>query len=88
MGTTRTPRRRAGTRRSSPPSLEVNVNEALAVVEVLLFWGPPVMVVSGGVVSVGGTATVQVRVAGVGSMLVAASVARTVKVWLPFGSAG
>jgi len=40
--------------------------------------GPDVMVVSGGVVS-----TVQVWLAGVGSVLPAGSVARTWKVWLP-----
>ena len=41
-----------------------------------------VIEVSGGVVSVG-VVTVQVRVAGVGSVLPAASVAVAVKVWLP-----
>ena len=66
-------------------SLELNVNEALAVVvTVLPSAGPVSMVVSGGVVSLGGTLTIQLRVAGVGSVLPAASLAATEKVWLPF----
>ena len=41
-------------------------------------WGPESIVVSGAVVS-----TVKVRLAGVGSVLPAASMARTSKVWAP-----
>jgi hypothetical protein len=43
--------------------------------------GPVSIVVSGGVTSA--ASTVQVRLAGVASMLPAASMARTRKVWLP-----
>ena len=50
----------------------------LALLLVLMAGGAAVMVVSGGVVS-----TVQVKLAGVGSALPAASVARTWKLWLP-----
>jgi hypothetical protein len=68
-----------------PGSVDVNVNVADAVVTVPV--GPVlVIVVSGGVVSVGGTFTVQVAVAGEGSAFPAASVARTVKVCGPFVS--
>jgi hypothetical protein len=62
-----------------PASVELNVNDALAVVPL---GGALVIAVSGGVVSPVGTATVQVLVAGVASVLVAASVACTEKVWL------
>jgi hypothetical protein len=62
-------------------SLEVKVNEPLAVGDVVLFAGPPVIVVSGGVVSPVGTPTVHVLVAGVGSGFEAESVACTEKVW-------
>ena len=60
-----------------PASLEVNVK----AVEVLAMApeGPDVIVVSGASVS-----TVKARVAGVASVFPAASVARTLKVWLPW----
>lgn len=64
----------------------VEAKEKLAEVEVVLPPGPPLMLVSGGVVSIGGgpeASTVQLRVAGVGSMLPVASLARTEKLWLP-----
>ena len=63
------PARRGGTRSSSPVSLEENANcgEAVLIVPV----GPESIVVSGATVS-----TVNVRVAGVGSTLPAASIAR------------
>jgi hypothetical protein len=60
-----------------PASLAVNAKLALVLVTVPL--GPEVMVVSGGVVSI-----VQLREAGVESVLPAASVARTRKVCVPF----
>jgi hypothetical protein len=46
--------------------------------------GPELIVVSGAVVSGGGTSTVQVRLAGEASVLPAASVARTSNVCEPF----
>ena len=58
-----------------PASDALNVKLASPVVAVPE--GPPVIVVSGAVVSGGGTATVQVRVAGDASVLPAASLART-----------
>ena len=67
-----------------PVSDEVNVKLADAVVTVPL--GPPVIVVSGGVVSGAATLTVHVRVAGEASVLPAASVARTLNVCEPFAS--
>ena len=54
--------------------MKVNVAEVLLVVAL----GWPVIVVSGGVASI-----VQVKPAGLVSMLPAASFARTLKVWLP-----
>ena len=67
-----------------PVSDAVKVKLALPLVAVPE--GPPLMVVSGAVVSGGGTATVHVRVAGDPSVLPAASVARTSKVCEPFAS--
>ena len=58
-----------------PVSLELNVKEALAVVTVPV--GPPVIVVSGGVVSPAATFTIHVLEAGDASVLPAASVAWT-----------
>ena len=69
-----------------PASLELKANEALLVV--IVPEGPPSSVVSGAVVSAGGAgvvSTVNERVAGVASVLPAASVARTEKVWAPSG---
>ena len=54
------------------------LNAKLAAAVLLSAGGPEVMVVSGGVVS-----TVHEYVAGVGSVLPAASLARTWKLWLP-----
>jgi hypothetical protein len=65
-----------------PPSVAVNVK--LAELDVTVPEGPSEIVVSGAVVSGGGTSTVQVRVAGVASVLPAASVARTSNVCDPF----
>ena len=62
-----------------PASVAVKSNVAVAVLTVPV--GPEVIVVSGGVVSV--VSTVHVRVAGLGSVLFAASVAATVKVCGP-----
>ena len=59
-----------------PASFEVNVKVAL--VAVVTSSGPPVMVVSGGVVSV--CSMTQLKLAGDGSVLVAESIARTSKV--------
>ena len=60
-------------------SLELKVR--LAEVDVVVPVGPPVIEVSGGVVSTGGvtasSSTVQLRLAGVGSTFLAASIART-----------
>lgn len=68
-----------------PGSLELKTNFALWLK--VIFFGPLVMVVSGGVVSDGpGTATVNVRLAGVGSALPAASVATTANVCAPLAS--
>jgi hypothetical protein len=66
-----------------PPSVELKPR--LAVVDVVLVGGPEVIDVLGGVVSVGGVSacTVQLRVAGVESVLPAASVALTEKLWVP-----
>ena len=58
--------------------LSVAVKLKLALVLVVDACGAAVMVVSGGVVSM-----VQVKLAGDASILPAASVARTWKVWLP-----
>ena len=55
----------------------VQVNSKVAVVELVGLAGAEVMVVSGGL-----AATVQVYEAGVGSVLLKISVARTWKVWL------
>jgi hypothetical protein len=61
-----------------PASLDTKLK--VAEVEVVLVGGPLEIVVLGGVVSpLGGALTVQLRVAGVGSVLPAASVARTAK---------
>ena len=60
------------------------VNAKLAELEVTVPDGPELIVVSGGVVSGGGTFTVHVRVAGVASVFAAASVARTSNVCDPF----
>jgi hypothetical protein len=62
-----------------PDSVELNENDADVLVPLD---GAAVIVVSGGVLS-GGGLIVQVAVAGVASVLPAASVAATVKVWLP-----
>ena len=59
-----------------PPSLELKVKSGLP--ELLGSFGWAVIVVFGAVVS-----TVQVKLAGVASVLPAASVARTSKVWEP-----
>jgi hypothetical protein len=61
-----------------PLSLALNVNVALVLVVVEPAAGPPVMVVLGGAMS-----TVHVRLAALGSVLPAASIARTRNVWLP-----
>jgi hypothetical protein len=62
----------------------VDVNEKLAEVEVVVPEGPELIEVSGGVVSGGADAsTVQLLVAGLGSTLPAASLARTEKLWAP-----
>jgi hypothetical protein len=66
-----------------PASVELNAKLAEPVVDVPD--GPDVIVVSGAVVS-GGGFTVHVRVAGVGSGLPAASVARTAKIQTPSSS--
>ena len=67
-----------------PASVEVNSKEALVDVDVDASGGPDVIVVSGGVVSPPPPElTLQVRVAGVASVLPAASVARTLNVWDP-----
>jgi hypothetical protein len=58
--------------------VKVNMAEVLLVV---VPSGPESMVVSGSVVSM-----VQVRVAGMGSVFPARSVARTSKVWVPSAS--
>ena len=63
-----------------PASVDVNGIDASAVATVPV--GPPVIVVSGGVVSA--TFTIQVLVAAEPSVLPAASVARTANVWVPF----
>ena len=64
-------------------SLPLNVKDAVvALVEPL---GPAPMLVSGGVLSIGGS-IVQVRAAGLASVLPAASVARTLKVCEPVPS--
>jgi hypothetical protein len=57
------------------------VNEAAVLVTVPL--GPELIVVCGGVVSDAGSWMVQLRLAGVASVLPAASIARTRKVWEP-----
>ena len=62
-----------------PDSLDVNANVGVASLVVPV--GPDVIDVAGAVVS--GTLTVNVRVAGEASVLPAASVALTPKVWLP-----
>ena len=73
-----------------PSSEHVNVDASVAekvkVAEpdVTVPEGPESIVVSGGVVSAGGTLTVQVLVAGDASVLPAASVARTLNVCDPF----
>jgi len=65
-----------------PASVEENVNEADVLLTVPE--GPESMAVFGGVVSGGGAVlTVQERVAGVASVLPAASVALTEKVCVP-----
>ena len=70
-----------------PGSLEVKANDA--VVADVVAVGPEVIVVSGGVVSAGGAlATVNARVAGVASVLPAASVARTETLCAPSVSVG
>ena len=63
-----------------PASVEVNANDAL--VDVVGLLGPELIVVSGGVVSLGAL-IVQVHEAGEASVLPAASVARTLKVCEP-----
>ena len=60
------------------------MNEKLADDDVTVPDGPEPIVVSGGVVSGGGTFTVQVREAGEASVLPAPSVARTSNVCEPF----
>ena len=60
-------------------SVELNVNDGEATFVVPV--GPPVMVVSGATVS-----TVNVRVAGEASTLLAPSVARTENVYVPLAS--
>jgi hypothetical protein len=55
-----------------------DVNEKLALAELVKLGGPAVIVVSGSTRSI-----VQVCVAGVGSVFPAGSVARTSKVWPP-----
>ena len=64
-----------------PGSLPLKVNDALLLFDG--FDGLLSMVVSGGVVSGGTVLITQVKPAGVGSVLPAASMARTWKVWLP-----
>ena len=60
----------------------VDVKLKLALVLLSIAGGLAVMLVSGAVVSI-----VQVKLAGVGSVLPTASIARTWKVWLPVVSA-
>jgi hypothetical protein len=69
-----------------PLSLELKAKSA--PVEVVVPEGPEPIVVSGGVVSAGGVAacSVQLRVAGEGSVLPAASVAFTENEWEPTAS--
>ena len=69
------------TRHSNVEPVSVAVNENVGVLSVVVAVGPAVIVVSGGVVS-----TVNDRLAGVGSVLPAASVARTSKVCAPSAS--
>ncbi len=64
-----------------PVSVAVKVK--LAALDVTVPEVPPEIVVSGAVVSGGGTSTVQVRAAGVASVFPAASVARTSNVCDP-----
>ena len=74
---------------STPPSsvqpkvepVSVALKAKVAVSEVAMPDGPASIVVSGGVVS-----TVQIRLAGLGSVLPAGSVARTVNVCAPWAS--
>ena len=82
--TSPTRRRRAGTRTSSRSRSTMNAR--LAESEATVPDGPESIVVSGGVVSDGGTttSTIQVWDAGVASVLPAPSVARTSKVWSAF----
>ena len=68
----------ASTRHSNVEPASVAVNEKLGVVSLVTPLGPAVIVVSGAVVS-----TVNDRLAGVGSMLPAGSIARTSKVCAP-----
>jgi hypothetical protein len=65
--------------------LSLELKSKLALVEVVVPDGPEEIVVSGAVLSTGGAgaATVQLRLAGEVSVLPAASVARTAKVWDP-----
>jgi hypothetical protein len=74
---------------AAPPSIvqlnvpaSVEVNEKFAVVLLVGLVGCAVIVVFGATVSI-----VQVKLAGVASVLPAASVARTWNVWLPSASA-
>jgi hypothetical protein len=62
--------------------LSLELKPKLAAVEVVVPDGPETIDVSGAVVS-GGVCTVQLWVAGDASVLPAASVARTEKVWVP-----
>jgi hypothetical protein len=71
----------APSREHSDVPASLDVNSKLAAVAVVVPDGPAVIVVSGAIVS-----TVQVRVAGVGSMFPAGSFERTSKVWRPSAS--
>lgn len=70
-----------------PASVEVNENSGVESSVVDPSAGPAVIDVSGGVVS-GGPVIVKPRVAGEGSVLPAASIARTEKMWPPVPSVG
>jgi hypothetical protein len=84
LGDVQDPQAPASSRHWNVEPVSVEVNPKLAELLVTVPDGPELIVVSGGVVSGGGTLTVHVRVAGVASVFEAASVARTSNVCGPF----
>jgi hypothetical protein len=84
FGEVHAPHEPASSRHWNVEPLSLDVNVKLAELDVSVPDGPPEIVVSGAVVSGGGTFTVHVRLAGEASVLPAASVARTSNVCDPF----